>query len=150
MDKPLKNPTSALNELIEVLNDGIAFFELAAQRAEQPSLVQLFQRFAQLKGRIAADLRAEVALGGEDPPESGSWLASLRQSYADLRSRLSEEPELAFIDALEEQEDRILHVFQQAARPDQPMRVRELAARYLPEIEQMHDDLRDLKRAVGD
>lgn len=141
--------TATLNELVEALNDGIAFFDLAAERSTDSSHIELFQRIRHLKATIAADLKAEVALNGGEPRGEGSWLGSFRQAYADLRSRLATDSATSYISALEEQEDRILKAFREATADDQPPRVRELAATYLPEVEQMHDSLSNLKQAVG-
>ena len=141
--------TATLNELVEALNDGIAFFDQAAERSKDPGRIELFQRIRHLKATIAADLRAEVALNGGEPRAEGSWLGSFRQAYADLRSRLADDSDASYIAALEEQEDRILEAFRDATAADQPTRVRELAATYLPEVEQMHDSLRSLQRASG-
>lgn len=141
--------TATLNELIEALNDGIAFFDLAAERSTNAAHIQLFQRIRHLKETIAADLKAEVALNGGAPKGKGSWLGSFRQAYADLRSRLATDSEFRYIAALEEQEDRILKAFRDATAVDQPSSVRELAATYLPEVEQMHDSLRLLKHGVS-
>ena len=143
-------PSATLNELVEALNDGIAFFGLAAERSEDAANVQLFQRIRYLKTSIAADLKAEVALNGGEPSTDGTWLGTFRQAYADLRSRLATDSEASIVMALEEQEDRILAAFREATAPGQPPRLRELAATYLPEIEQMHDSLSALKRALVD
>lgn len=141
--------SATLNELVEALHDGIAFFDLAAERSSEAAHIELFQRIRQLKQTIAADLRAEVTLNGDEPAGVGTWLGLFRQSYADLRARLATDTEASYIAALEEQEDRIVAAFRDATAPDQPVRVRELAATYLPEIEQMHDSLRALERAAG-
>jgi uncharacterized protein (TIGR02284 family) len=53
----------------------------------------------------------------------------------------------AWISSIEEQEDRVLEAFRDALEGNQPPKVRELAARYLPEVKKMHDQMRDLKRA---
>lgn len=145
----MSRQTATLNELVEALNDGIAFFDLAAERSTDASHIELFQRIRHQKATIAADLRAEVALNGGEPKGEGSWLGSFREAYADLRSRVASDSEASYISALEEQEDRILKAFRDATAEDQPLRVRELAATYLPEVEQMHDSLRSLREAVG-
>ena len=140
--------SATLNELVEALNDGIAFFELAAERSSEAAHIELFQRIRHLKETIAADLRAEVTRNGDEPTGDGTWLGLFRQSYADLRARLATDTEASYIAALEEQEDRIVAAFRDATAQDQPQRVRELAASYLPEVEQMHDSLRALQLAT--
>lgn len=145
----MNRQTASLNELVEALNDGIAFFDLAAERSSEVSHIEMFQRIRHMKETIAADLRAEIALEGGQPTREGSWLGLFRQSYADLQSRIANDSDTSYISALEGQEDRILEAFRDATAEDQPLRVRELAATYLPEVEQMHDTLRSLKLAVG-
>lgn len=145
----MKRQSATLNELVEALNDGISFFDLAAERSTDPAHVQIFQQIRHVKETIVADLRAEVALNGGEPTGEGTWLGAFRQAYTDLRARLATDSQASFIAALEEQEDRILQAFREATAGDQPSRVREIAASYLPEVQQMHDNLRTLKRAVG-
>lgn len=140
--------TATLNELVEALNDGIALFGLAAERSKDASHIELFQRVRHLKETIAADLRAEVALNGGEPKGEGSWLGGFRKAFADIGARVASDSEASYVAALEAQEDRIVEAFRDATAGDQPVRVRELAATYLPEIEQMHDSLRSLKQAV--
>ena len=73
---------------------------------------------------------------------------TMRQ-LADLGARVASDSEASYVSALEAQEDWIVEAFRDATAGDQPARVRELAATYLPEVEQMHDSLRSLKQAVA-
>lgn len=142
----MSKQTATLKDLVEVLNDGIEFFAHAAERSSDPRHIELFQHVRHLKETIAADLKAELAMGGDEPGSDGSWLGGFRQGYADLRARLTNDPEQQYIAALEQQEDRVLKAFRSAVETDQPARVRELAATYLPEVQQMHDTLKSLKQ----
>lgn len=137
----------SLNHLVEALNDGIDFHQHAASETKQPVHRDLFLEMAAMKGRIAADLKLEVAVQGSEPDQDGTWLGSIRQGYADLKAGLKKDPDATYIAALEAQEDRVLEAFRDAQDMSQPDRVRELAARYLPEVRQMHDRMRALKNA---
>jgi len=142
------NKTAAtLNDLVATLNDGIEFYDHAATQARGNGHRELFKQMSELKGRIAADLKKEIAQQGATPDQDGTWLKGLREGYADLKAKLTKDPDAAWIGSLEEQEDRILRGFRDAVDSDQPPRVRELANRYLPEVQKSHDRLRDLKRA---
>lgn len=143
----MNKTTSTINGLVEALNDGIDFYRHAAQHSTNTRYQELFQKMAALKGRIAADLKAEVALEGETPDQDGTWLGSVRKGYADLKATLTKDSDAAYIASLEEQEDRVLHAFRDALDGDQPAKARQLATRYLPEIQQMHDRMRELKKA---
>lgn len=139
--------TTTLNGLIEALNDGIDFYDHAARQTTNTHYQDLFLKMGRLKGAIVADLKAEVAHQGESPDQDGTWLGSVRKGYADLKATVSKDADAAYISSLEEQEDRVLHAFRDALGGDQPPKVRELASRYLPEVQQMHDRMRALKKA---
>lgn len=139
--------TTTLNGLIEALNDGIDFYDHAARQTTNTHYQDLFLKMGRLKGAIVADLKAEVAHRGESPDQDGTWLGSIRKGYADLKATVSKDADAAYISSLEEQEDRVLHAFRDALGGDQPPKVRELASRYLPEVQQMHDRMRALKKA---
>lgn len=139
--------TTTLNGLIEALNDGIDFYDHAARQTTNTHYQDLFLKMGRLKAAIVADLKAEVARHGESPDQDGTWLGSVRKGYADLKATLSKDADAAYIGSLEEQEDRVLHAFRDALGGEQPPQVRELASRYLPEVQQMHDRMRALKKA---
>ena len=139
--------TRTLNHLVEALNDGVEFHELAAKETNQPAYRDLFLNQARVKKAIAADLKAEVARLGDTPDADGTWLGGIREGYAKLKSKMVKDADAAWIASIEEQEDRVLEAFRDAAEADQPAPVRTLATRYLADVKQMHDQMRDLKRA---
>lgn len=140
--------TTALNELIEVLNDGVKFYDDAAGTTSNETYRQLFQRMASTKRSIVADLKSEVSQQGETPADGGTIAGSLRQAYTDLRAKMSDNPDAKYIGQLEESEDRILHAFQEALTTSDKAQVRQIAQNYLPDIRRMHDEMRDLKARV--
>lgn len=139
--------TASINDLVEALNDGIAFYDHAASETHDAAHKQLFQEMSRMKRAIAADLRTEVASGGGEPANDSSWLGDFRQGYADLKAKLVKDPDAAYVASLEAQEDRVVHAFRDAFDTDQPPRVREIASKYLPEVQSMHDRMRALKRS---
>ena len=136
-----------LNELIDVLTDGVKFYEDAARSIDGPYQA-LFQRLASTKRAILADLRAEVAYHGEAPSESGTLGGSLRQLYTELRARVSGQPDVKYIAQLEESEDRALRAFTDALTTSERAEVRQIAQNYLPDIKRMHEEMRTLKTQV--
>ena len=142
------NKTAAsLNDLVEALNDGIAFYDHAAAETNDQAHRQLFLDFSRMKRTIAGDLKSEVMAQGGQPANDSSWLGEFRQGYADLKAKMVKDADAAYVTSLEAQEDRVLHAFRDAVDADQPVRVRELAAKYLPEVKSMHDRMRALKQA---
>lgn len=141
--------SSSLAELVQTLNDGIEFYLGAAGKVSDPELAGFFQRMNYLKKTIAADLNAEIAIEGDKPREAGSFLGSMRKTYADALAKLSDSTAQQYIAQLEEHEDRLLAAFREAVISDPSNRVRELALLYFPEIEKMHADMRRLKQSSG-
>lgn len=137
--------TATLDELVEVLNDGINFFGDAAELSRVAEHAQMFRDFRLAKSAIADALRTAAPLGAEVRQGEGSLRAALRQGYTDLRSRLAEDPDEIYIAALEEQEDRIYAAFRAAAEQSPPSPVRDIAREKLPQVKRMHDRLRELK-----
>ena len=140
--------TSTLNELIEVLNDGVSFYEDAGKTTENSSYKSLFTRMASTKRSIAADLKAQVALHGETPADGGTIAGSLRKAYTDITASMSKHPDDKYISQLEETEDRILHSFQDALTSSDRAEVRQIAQNYLPDVRRMHDEMRALKQQI--
>lgn len=144
----MSKTTSTLNELIEVLNDGVSFYEDASTSVDNPSYKSLFTRMASTKRSIATDLKAQVALHGETPASGGTIAGALRKGYTDLRASMSKHGDATYISQLEETEDRILHAFQDALTSSDRAEVRQIAQNYLPDVRRMHDEMRALKQQV--
>ena len=141
--------TSAnLNDLIEVLNDGVKFYDDAAMTTKNNTYKGLFQRMADGKRRIASALSSQVKLHGDTPTDSGTVAGGLRKTYTDIAAKFSSQPETKFVDQLEQSEDRILHAFEDAFSVSKQPEVREIAQNYLPELRRMHDEMRNLKQQL--
>lgn len=144
----MSKTTSSLNDLIEVLNDGVKFYEDASSNVENPGYKQLFTRMASTKRSIATDLKAQVALHGETPADGGTIAGSIREGYTKLAAAMSKHPDEKYVNNLEETEDRILHAFQDALTSSDRAEVRQIAQNYLPDVRRMHDEMRALKHQL--
>ena len=140
--------SASLNDLIEVLNDGVKFYDDAATTTKINLYQGLFQRMADGKRRIASALKSQVKLHGDTPADSGTIAGSLRKTYTDIAAKFSNQPEAKFVEQLEQSEDRILHAFEDAFSASQTAEVREIAQTYLPELRRMHDEMRNLKQQL--
>jgi uncharacterized protein (TIGR02284 family) len=136
---------SSLRELVQVLADGIAFYEQAAEKVVDQRLVDFFLRMGYLKKAIAADLAAELERAGEPVDGGGTLRGRLRQAYIDMLTDLRDDTAHRYVDELERHEDHLLAAFRDASTDDTPERVRELARLYLPEVAKMHREMQRLK-----
>ena len=142
---PNMGKIASLSELVQILVDGIAFYEQAAEKVRDHRLVDFFLRMGYLKKAVAADLEAELAHDGEPAPEGGSLRGRLRQTYADVLAALSDDTAQRYVEQLEQHEDHLLAAFRGASDDAAPERVRELARLYYPEVNKMHLEMQRLK-----
>jgi uncharacterized protein (TIGR02284 family) len=141
--------SASLEELVATLNDGVAFYERAARKVTDPGLVDLFERMAALKQAIAGDLNVELALLGERTREQGSVFGAMRIAYTEVLGALTDQNAATYVARLEEQEDRLIAAFRDAALGGDSSRVRDLALLHYPEIERMHARMSRLKKQLG-
>jgi uncharacterized protein (TIGR02284 family) len=144
----MNRDTATLNDMIEVLNDGRAFYQEAASHVKRPDLRNLFERMARTKQSIAEDLRTAVVADGAKPPEGGSFAGSLRKAYGEMRAALSTHKDYQYVAQLEEFEDRILRSFKDAVEKSDDVIVQAIAHRYMLEVTRDHDEMSTLKHAA--
>ncbi len=137
--------TATLNEMIEVLNDGKAFYEEALNDVT-PQLRTLFERMVERKSNIAQELALAVKALGDAPATEGTFAGSMRKLYAELRTKMSTDKNHEYVAQLEEFEDRILHTFEAAVAKTDDSTVRRIADRYFSSVKKDHDLMRDLKK----
>ena len=136
-----------LNEMIEVLEDGHKFYSEAAEKVSRPDLKSLFRELAGTKDAIANDLKAAAVHEQQTPVHHGSLAGMLHILYAEARAKLSSDKDYTFIAALEESEDRILHVFGDAVVNSNDPKVRAIAQKHLAALTRGHAQMSSLKPA---
>ncbi len=142
-----KEITHDLSDLVTALQDGIEFYDHAIEKRPNSPHNDTYRHFRQVKTSIIEDLKTQIAMRGEQPPSDGSWLSGIREGYADVRAMFAKDSDDSYLVNLEEQEDRVLDAFRDALEDSDSPTVRALAAKYLPDVKRMHDQMRALKRA---
>ena len=151
MNSPDPTPAAApLDDLIEVLNDGINFFGDAADLSKVPLHARQFREVRADMQTIGEALRAAAPLGAPVRQQEGSLIAGLRQGWTDLRARFGDDPDDVYVLALEAQLDRVLDAFESAVAQAAPSPVRDVAREKLPHVRRMHNRLSAMKHAVID
>ena len=141
----MSQKTSSLSGLVNVLDDGIAFYAEALRRISNPIYTDVFERMRDLKTSIAADLNQEIILDAEPPESDGTVIGSIRLNYADAVANLADHPRHSFVEQLVTQEERVLEKFLSTSSSDPSERVRELAGLYLPKVQNMYNEISKLK-----
>lgn len=144
----MKPDTSTLKDLVEVLNDGKKFYEEASTKVDKPALRQLFGRMARTKGVIASDLNTKIVAAGKDAATGGTLSGPLHKAFGEVLAKLSDKPDKAYINQLENFEDRIVHAFKDAAANSDDPAVRAVASKYMPDVQRDHDEMSALKHQL--
>jgi uncharacterized protein (TIGR02284 family) len=140
--------TKVLQELVQIARDSADFYESARDEVTSPALKDVFTRMAAAKRSLIESLGARIALSGEDIPDSGTMVGSMRKAWADIRASIGES-EAVYVAQLEEAEDRLLEHFNQALQKLDDPRKRETVGAELPKVRACHDEMRTLKRQLS-
>ncbi|MGY0560478.1 PA2169 family four-helix-bundle protein [Luteimonas sp. A277] len=140
----------SLNDLIEIARDGSEFYTEAASKVDNPELSTLFTQMAGHKREIVSGLTADVAAIGREPAEKGTMAGSMRQMYANVRAALGNK-DYAYVAELEEVEDKLLEAFKDTVNDTgTPPAAKAAAQKYMPQVVQCHDIMRNRKMALKD
>ena len=91
----MTDTTSSISDLIEISEDGTAFYEEAAQKVKDKKVSTLFARLAKAKSELAAELSAEVkpAPKSKKPAKKpASSLVELSKVYTGMRKQWPDSP----------------------------------------------------------
>jgi uncharacterized protein (TIGR02284 family) len=143
------NNAKLLQELVQIARDNADFYESAREHVSNPALKDLFTRMAVAKRNLIQSLGTRLALSGEEIPDSGTMIGSMRKLYADIRASLSSNNEAIYVAQLEEGEDRLLKHFNETLTSIDDARMREAVEAQLPQVRACHDEMRVLKRRMA-
>jgi uncharacterized protein (TIGR02284 family) len=133
-----------LNELIEIARDGERFYDAASREVGSDELRSVFRQQADVRRSLIDALGDQVIARGERPSSDTTLAGRARKAYAGALSALGGEDQ-AYVQQLEQAEDRLLDHYRKALRdcPDGP--VRAALGRHLPTVEEAHQRMRRLK-----
>ena len=96
------------NGLIKVLNSSLNFYEKAISEIENPKVKKLLKRVHSQHASSINTLEPHTDLDIRKKEDSSSFAVEARNIYTQALSKLQSDSDLAFIDQLEEVEDKIL------------------------------------------
>src|SRR4051812_21915984 len=86
MEDLRKKTLSALEDLIEINNDGNHGYKTAADDIDNPSYKTLFYSYAQQRAKFGAELTREAELLGREPEAGESILGTLHRGWINIKS----------------------------------------------------------------
>jgi len=143
------NHADTVQDLVRIANDGADFYGEAMDKTSNPQLRNVFSRMREHKQRLASALRGQLHFNNEDAPRDGTFAGTLRQTYTDLRAKLSSNEDKVYVAQLEETEDRLLKHFQEAITEVTDPSVKALLQTHAPQVRACHDEMRSLKKSFN-
>lgn len=148
----MTDTTNSISDLIEISEDGMAFYEEAAQKVKDKKLSTLFTRLAKAKSDFAAELSGEVkpvAAGKKKPAKKADGpLGELSKAYAGLLKQWPESGAERY-SRMAEVEGQLQVTFQKVVLDrDHSFVVRVLAKQYVSKAEVLNKELRACQRTA--
>ena len=148
----MTDTSNSLSDLIEISEDGFAFYEEAAQKVKDKKLVALFTRMAKAKADLAQELAGEVKPGAAKKKvgkakKPASTLGDLSNAYAGLRKQWSDAPADRYSRMVEVEGQLQVTFHKVVLDRDHSFVVRVLAKQYVSRAEVLNKELRACQRA---
>ena len=148
----MTDTTNSISDLIEISEDGMAFYEEAAQKVKDKKLSTLFTRLAKAKSDFAAELSGEVkpVAGGKKKTakKADGPLGELSKAYAGLLKQWPESGAERYT-RMAEVEGQLQVTFQKVVLDrDHSFVVRVLAKQYVSKAEVLNKELRACQRTA--
>ncbi len=148
----MTDTTSNLSDLIEISEDGFAFYEEAAQKVKDKKLSSLFAKLAKVKSDLVNELSGEVKAPAKKrsraPARKASSLGDLSQAYDGLRKQAPAAPAERY-QRMAEVEGQLQLTFQKVVLDrEQSFVVRVLAKQYVSKAEVLNKELRAVQRGA--
>jgi uncharacterized protein (TIGR02284 family) len=151
-ERRMTDTTNSISDLIDISEDGMAFYEEAAQKVKDKKLSTLFSRLAKAKSDFAQELSGEVkpAAGAKKKAvkKADGPLFELSKAYAGLLKQWPESSAERY-SRMVEVEGQLQMTFQKVVLDrDHSFVVRVLAKQYVSKAEVLNKELRACQRAA--
>ncbi|GJM11691.1 MAG: hypothetical protein DHS20C12_00940 [Pseudohongiella sp.] len=134
-----------LNDVISVCRDGEQLYRHVADRVSDQQSRNIFLDMARVRCQIVKELQSEVALRGAEPRSSETVVGKISRWYVEARSHFVDYKERAFIDELEETEERSLKILRTAVRKVEDKTLVYRLSSLVATFQMAHDRMRLLK-----
>lgn len=90
--------SNKLNELLERTYDAEKGFKAAAEKVENPTIKQFFEKRAEQRYNFGHELKREIKAFGQEPDKGGSAKGTLHRNWMNLKSFFSNNDEEAMLE----------------------------------------------------
>lgn len=135
---------AALNDLIEMCNDGAGGYATAADCVRNNELKTLFHSYSEQRRCFAGELKREVRRLGGEPPKGGTLVGVLRRGWTNLLAAVTGQDESAVLAECERSEEIALGTYEAALKEDVPGDVDIVVQRQYADVKEAYHRVRAL------
>nr|WP_136250468.1 PA2169 family four-helix-bundle protein [Ningiella ruwaisensis] len=138
-----------VSDVIKVLQGGIEFYEEAIKEIDTNHIINVFKRMISEKEN-AIEMLQPYAINEQGEKETDAdWMVSTRKMYTKLVGKMSSDEDHTYIKQLEEVEDRVLEVLDDALSREQPANCLTALRQVRARAQQLHDEMKALQEATS-
>lgn len=141
----LVSDIGSIKDVVKVLNSGVEFYEQAKDKVHDKHLKTAFNQILMAKKLGIDRLQDYVFLKEDDIEDGHSFPVDIRKAYANILSSVSD-TDKAFIDNLEEVEDKTLEKMSEARDKNQHATVAPALYDIHQKMQKCHDTMYQLKK----
>lgn len=135
-------------DVIQVMQAGISFYKDALSEIDDVTVKTTFRKMISNK-ESAIDSLQPLAIAEQGERETGSDLGvESRKMYTKIAGMFSSNEEFTYVNQLEEVEDKVLEVLDEALAADQPSSAMVALRTIRARAQSMHDEMKALQHAV--
>lgn len=139
---------SKITNIIQVMHSGVEFYEDAMSSVESSHVKRVFLKMIRTKNAIIESLQPFAVVEQGEREDGNSLAVDARKVYAKVANIFSSNTEHTFVDQLEEVEDKVLEVIDDALSEDQPAHTLAKLREVRMESKRMHDEMKALQEAT--
>ncbi len=141
-----------VSSIVHVLNSGIDFYKEAKEKVGDAQTAPHFERMIQMREQVKTLLQP-YALAEEGDlknlEEGSNFAVEARHVYTQILGKLSSDKQHAWVDQLEEVEDKTLESFDKALEEGQPVECEAALRKGRQVMQSCHDEMLALQKATA-
>ena len=134
-----------ISDVVKVFNGGIEFYKQSIDEVENPKVRQIFQKMIAEKDQAVTELQPFAIAEQGEVENDTSWAVKMREVYTSAAAKVSDNTTHTYVKQLEEVEDKVLDVLDDALEQDQPSQLMAVLNRIRARAQNMHDEMKALQ-----
>jgi uncharacterized protein (TIGR02284 family) len=140
---------SAVNDVISICKDAEQGFRGAADAVRNSSLKSVFEQYSAQRGEFARELQAAVERSGEHASHPAGVAGKLHSGWMAVKGAFTGHSEHEILEETERGEDLSMKTYKEALSQDLPQTVRSMIEEQYRQIQQAHNNIRQLRNQTS-